>query len=642
MTVHSVVFQPSGRRGEIAEGTTLLEAARQLGADLEGICGAQQSCGKCKVRIEQGDFAGGYGLASRMAHLNPLTAAEERLLSAAECAAGVRLACQARVRGAVLAFVPVQSRRRQPTVRKEITARVRELHPAVEAIRLNVPPATTADARGDADRLLQGLAEARGWTDLKIDACVLRQLPATLRRGAWQVTATVWMGREVIAVQAGEGAALLGAAVDIGTTTVACYLADLTTGKLLAAESGMNPQVAYGEDVLSRITFTMQNAEGLRQLQTVVVEEINRLLARAVGRVGAPAEAVMDMVVVGNTTMHHLFLGLDPRYIGRAPFAPVVQQPLDVKARELGLTLSPGAYVHLLPNEAGFVGADNVGVLIAEEPELRDEVSLIIDVGTNGEIVLGNRQRLLSASCATGPALEGAHIAFGMRAAPGAIERVRVDPQTLEVRYRVIGLDDWQTSYRPEEIGAAGICGSGIIDAVAEMFRCGIICKDGRLNPELRTPRLITGKGQKPEFVLAWAEETSLGAAITISTADIRAVQLAKGALYCGAKLLLKKFGVARPDRVVLAGAFGSYMDKQSALAIGLLPNCNRGNIHSIGNAAGEGALLALLDVGNREKAGRVARQVEYVELATEPDFEREFCQAMHFPHMKDAFDVLH
>ena len=638
---YSIVFQPSGRRGEVEEGKSLLQAARQLGIDLEGLCGGQQACGKCRVQIEKGELHQS-GFSSCMSHLSPPSASELRLLSAGERAAGLRLACEAVIHGPVLVYVPAQSQRFQQIVRKDVAEAATAICPAVRKVSLNLPPATMADPEGDADRLFKYLAQANGPGDLHIDFCALRRLPGALREGNWQITVTMWMDQEVIAVEPGVSSRILGAAVDIGTTTVACYLADLATGKVIATESAMNPQVAYGEDVLSRISFATQEPDGLTTLQTAIAGEVNRLLKCATVQAGAKPEEIMDMVVVGNTTMHHLFLGLTPRYIGRAPFIPATQRALNIKARELGVAVNSGAYVHLLPNEAGFVGADNIAVVIADKPYQRDEVSLIIDIGTNGEIVLGNRNRLLSTSCATGPALEGAHIAFGMRAAPGAIERVRIDPATLEVRFKVIGKNEWQTFYSPEEIGARGICGSGIIDAIAEMFRCGIILKNGRINPSLTSPRMIAGRDGRPEFVLAWARETAIGANVTVSTPDIRAVQLAKGALYCGAKLLLKKYGVAAPDRVVLAGAFGNYIDKESALAIGLFPSCPVERVQSIGNAAGSGALLALLNLRERAEAGHVAAAVEYVELAIEADFEREFYQAMHFPHMVDTASPPH
>jgi uncharacterized 2Fe-2S/4Fe-4S cluster protein (DUF4445 family) len=346
------------------------------------------------------------------------------------------------------------------------------------------------------------------------------------------------------------------------------------------------------------------------------------------------------MTVVGNTVMHHIFLGIDPRHLGLSPFPPVVHRSLNRKARDLALKIHPAAYVHALPIEAGFVGADNVGVLIAEEPYRKDEMVLIIDVGTNGELILGNRKRLLSASCATGPAFEGAHIEFGMRAAPGAIERIRILPATRQVQYRVIGQEKWSHESTPGEIQARGICGSGILEGVAEMFRSGVVEKSGRINGNLPSPRLRkTDKGY--EFVIAWAKETAIGRDITISSSDVRAVQLAKGALYSGAKIMMKILRLDRVDKVVLAGGFGSYIDPERAMILGMFPDCDLKNVIPVGNAAGDGARMALLNRDKRTEADRIAREVEYVELTIYPDFTMVFAEAMPFPHMKDPFPHL-
>jgi uncharacterized 2Fe-2S/4Fe-4S cluster protein (DUF4445 family) len=329
--------------------------------------------------------------------------------------------------------------------------------------------------------------------------------------------------------------------------------------------------------------------------------------------------------------MHHIFLGINPLYLGVSPFPPAVHRSLDVKARDLAIQLHPAANVHVLPVEAGFVGADNVGVLISETPYEKKEMALIIDVGTNGELVLGNKDRLLSCSCATGPALEGAHLQYGMRAAPGAIERVRINPQTLEVRFKVIGLEKWNDECAPEEIQARGICGSGIIDALAEMYKSQVLQKSGRFNPHINSSRIRKAeKGQ--EFILARSEETAIGRDITISLADVRAVQMAKGAIYAGARVMMKRLGIKEVEKVFLAGAFGSMIDRERALLLGMFPDCGLANVFSIGNAAGDGARLALLDREKRAEADRISRSIEYVELTTEPDFTEEFVQAMSFP----------
>jgi uncharacterized 2Fe-2S/4Fe-4S cluster protein (DUF4445 family) len=344
------------------------------------------------------------------------------------------------------------------------------------------------------------------------------------------------------------------------------------------------------------------------------------------------------MAVVGNTCIHHLFLNIHPRYLGRAPFSPAVHHSVDVKARDLGLRIAEGAYVHVLPNEAGFVGADNVGVLIAEEPYKQDEMLLIIDIGTNGELILGNRKRLMSSSCATGPAFEGAEIRHGMRAAAGAIEKIKIDRKTREVQFKVIGNEKWNTE--DKKIGARGICGSGIFDAAAQMFMAGIIDKNGRFNMQVKSPRLRRGE-KDAEFVIAWAEETAIKHDIVICQKDIRAIQLAKGAMYSGARIMMNRMGVKKVDRVILAGAFGSYIDKSSAAVIGLFPDCDPKKVYAVGNAAGDGARIALLNTDKRDEADLWARRVEYVELTLEPDFNKTFTKALIFPHAEDKFPHL-
>jgi uncharacterized 2Fe-2S/4Fe-4S cluster protein (DUF4445 family) len=426
--------------------------------------------------------------------------------------------------------------------------------------------------------------------------------------------------------------------VDIGTTTVAGYLCDLKTGQVLATEAIMNPQVAYGEDLMSRISYAIKARDGLKKLQEVIINGLNQIAARAAKRAGVKRTLIIDMAVVGNTCMHHLFLGIDPASLGRSPFVPAIHHSVDVKARDLGLKIASGAYVHVLPNEAGFVGADNVGVLIAEEPYNQDEMLLVIDIGTNGELILGNRKKMLSTSCATGPAFEGAEIRHGMRAAPGAIERVKIDLRTKEVRFKVIGNEKWNDEDR--NISARGICGSGIFDCAAQMFVTGIIDKSGRFDVQLKSPRYRIRDGE-PEFVIAKARETAIGRDIIICQKDIRAIQLAKGAMYSGAKIMMQKLRVTKLDRVILAGAFGSYIDKTSAAIIGLFPDCDPERVRAVGNAAGDGARIALLNMDKRQEADVCARQVEYVELTVAPDFNRTFTQALILPHQKDKFPHL-
>jgi len=639
---HKVIFQPSGRRGEVEEGKTILEAAQALGVDIEGLCGNKKVCGKCKVRIEEGYFEKD-NIDSGMAHLSPLTEAEKKHIKP-EDGPGIRLSCTAEVRGDVKVFVPERSRAGKQVVRKAAKELSIKLDPAVKKYNVDLVPPTLHDmTTGDWERVLKFLEDDYGLRGLTFDYLVLKDLQDVLRKGEWKATITVWMDREIIKAEPGFVEASFGLAVDIGTTTCVGYLTDLGTGKVVNTESMMNPQVPYGEDVMSRITYAMSNPGGLETMQKAIIQGLNEIIERVVADIRKkgpnPGQVIDDLTIVFNTAMHHIFLGLNPEYIGRSPFIPAVQSSLDIKARDLGLRINPAAYIHVLPIEAGFVGADNVGVLIAEEPYNQDEKVLIIDIGTNGELLMGNRNKVCSTSCATGPAFEGAQIKFGMRAAPGAIETVEIDPKTREPRYKVIGKADWHTHI--EKVDAKGLCGSAIIQVVAEMFMAGIVDKSGRFVMDLGTPRVRRDADGKPEYVLAWASETSIGQDITITQGDVRALQLAKGALYTGAKLMMKRLGITTLDRVILAGAFGSHIDREASMTLGMFPDCPIDKVYAVGNAAGDGSRMALLNRDKRREANERARWVEFVEIATDPAFEKEFMQAMHIPHMKDRFPNL-
>lgn len=636
MTEYQVIFQPSGRRGKVAAGKTLLEAARELGVDIEAPCGGAKVCGKCKVKVEEGLFEK-FGIESRVEHLSPVTEEEKRMLRPEELADGYRLGCCTLLQGDILLFVPEESRGAKQVVLETGKDREYILNPAVRNYYIELIPPTLDDHRDDWVRLVEALHEKYGLSaQLKMDYTTLQHLPETLRKANWKVTASVWMETEVIRVQPGWVESAYGVAIDVGTTTVAAYLCNLRTGEVLTRDSMMNPQVRYGEDVLARITYAMMNDDGLEKLNKAIIQGINELITRMTAKVGHSIEDVLEVVLVFNTAMHHIALNIDPKYVGRSPFAPALRDPIDLKARDMGININRAGNVHCLPVEAGFVGPDNVSVLIAEEPYKGEEVRLIIDIGTNGEIDFGNKDRLLSTSCATGPAMEGAQIKFGMRAAPGAIERIQISPEDYEPRYKVIGKEEWFPEIK--ETGAKGICGSGIIDVIAEMFKTGIIIPSGRVNPKLNSPRVRKGEDGKMEYVLAWAAETSIGKDITVTQGDVRAVQLAKSALYVGAKYLMEKYGADKVDSVTLAGAFGSYIDKESAMVIGMFPDCDLDKVQAVGNAAGDGAKLALLNVHKRVEAKTIARQVEFIETAVEPDFQQRFSDAMMFPHAKDPF----
>ena len=633
-----VVFQPSGRRGEVEGGKTLLEASRELGVDIESVCGGMEGCGKCLVKIEKGRFEK-LGIHSRLSHVSEWQASEERFIDVKERAEGYRLACATRLRGDVLVFVPEESRAGKQVIRKAAREIRIDHGPAVKLYYLELSRPSLDDPEGDLERLVQKLGETGGLKALTIDYAVLMDLPDTVRKANWKVTAAVWNDREIVRVFPGRIEESWGVAIDIGTTTVAAYLCSLKTGKVEATESMMNPQVTYGEDVMSRITYaTSHPGKGLQEMSRLIVKCLNKLIAQTVKTLGIKATDILDMTIVGNTAMHHLLLKINPQYVGAAPFAPALHKSMDIKARELGIKINPSSYVHVLPIEAGFVGADNVGVLICEEPYRKDEIQLIIDIGTNGELVLGNKRKMVSASCATGPALEGAQITFGMRAASGAIERIKIDTETLEVNYKVIGKEKWSQSSGRGRMEAKGICGSGILDLLGELYRSGIVLKSGAFSKNLKTRRLRNNSEGSAEFVIAWKEETSIGKDIVVTQGDIRQIQLAKAAIYAGAKLMMRRLGIDKVDRVLIAGAFGTYVDKEEALIIGMLPDISPAQIISVGNAAGDGARIALLNKGKREEANRIARRVEYMELTIEEGFQDEFVAALHLPHAHDSF----
>ncbi len=641
---YRVTFQPSGRRGPAQAGQDLLSVARGLGVEIESACGGKGVCKKCRVRIEsppvtEVEAASAPAFAGADAAPPGVTAPtdiEIQALGQEAIAAGMRLACQTLITGDVQVFVPEESRRTQQVVRKAAGKRTVPLNAAVKSYHVTLEAPTLQDAEADAERLLTALERQHSLVGLTLDFGVLQTLPGIVRKAGWELTVIVWQCEEghgtIVDVRpAANQGQILGLAVDVGTTTIAAYLTDLATGDVLATESSMNPQVAFGDDVIARLHHATRDPDGLVELQHAVIMEINDLARKAVEQAGGTIEDILDVVMVGNTAMHHLFLGLDSRALGSAPFAPAVHGAVNARASDIGLRFHAGCRLHVLPVEAGFVGADNVAVIIAEEPYNQDQALLLIDIGTNGELVLGNRKRMFSTSCATGPALEGAHLEFGMRAAPGAIERIRIDPDTLDVRFKVIGTDGWNTAHPAKEMGARGICGSGIIEAAAEMRKAGLILPGGGFNPDMSHERVIFEDERPRKFVIAKAEETAIGRPITVSLKDIRAIQLAKAALRAGAEILLRTYGVEKPDRVILAGAFGTYIDKHHALAIGMLPDCDPETVVSVGNAAGDGARFALINLEKRREAVLAAEKVEFIELATNPDFQSEYVKAMKF-----------
>jgi uncharacterized 2Fe-2S/4Fe-4S cluster protein (DUF4445 family) len=647
---HTIILQPSGSRGQVDEGTSIRAAARDLGVEIESICAENATCGKCMILVEEGRFEK-YNIDSKREHLSPMGAEERaylerrpRLLKDKGWEIGqVRLSCQCRVLGDVLINVPEESRGNKQIIRKSARERAIEIKPSIRKYYVSMTAPNLERPIADWERLAKGLETSMGlvrrgeenlprWFDLSIDYQCLRTLSATLRQANWNVTVSVWQDQEVIEVQPGYVEDSYGAAVDIGSTTVALYLCNLRTGEMLAAESEMNPQIVYGEDVMSRIQYTIEYKDGLEKLHKAIIATLNKLLKQAARAASIKTEEILEMVLVGNSTMHHLLLNLPPKDLGLAPFVPAIHSSLDVKARELGLQINSSGNIHVLPTIASFVGADTSAMIVAEEPHKQDENWLLIDVGTNAELVLGNRKRLVCTSTPTGPALEGAHVEYGMRAAPGAIERVRIDEKTLEPSYKIIGEDGWNTGK------AKGICGSAIIDAVAELFRAGIVDSRGRFKRGLVSDRIReTESGW--EYVIAWADETSIGRDIPMTQQDVRQIQLAKAALFVAARTLLKRSGLQTPDKIILAGGFGSYIDKEKAMLIGLIPDCELDRVYAVGNAAGDGARIALLNVEKRNEIDSVTRSVERFELPTDPEFQNQFMLATSFPHMSEPFE---
>ena len=668
-----VIFQPSGRRGEVPKGITIIEASRLLGVDIEALCGEKKVCGKCVVRIEEGHFEK-YGITSSKSNVSPWQEEEEKFINDKRREKGFRLGCVTKIEDDLLIFVPEESRAGKQVVSKAARDIPIEHNPAIRVYYVEVDPPSFEEPTGDFERICRGLEREYGLKNLTIDIFALRQLPTSLRDGKWSVTVSVWNDKEVIRVRPGRHERTYGLAIDVGTTTVAAYFCDLTTMEVVDTVSMMNPQCKYGEDVMARITYHMTTPDGLQRMSDDIIEGVNELVEKAVANTYPPKkkkrkkkgeegpneyievpeegktylrldrEDIEDITIGFNTAMHHIFLNLNPEFVGLAPFPPVIHHSLDVKARDLGIKINPSSYMFVLPIEAGFVGADNVGVLIAEAPYKHEENQLIIDIGTNGELVLGNRHKLISSSCATGPALEGAQIAFGMRAAPGAIERIEIDSETKEVDYKVIGREAWRKYSEPKDMKVKGICGSGILDLLAELYRSGVILKSGvfdkkgleghrrfRINPDTK----------QPEFVLAWVEESSIDKDIVVTQKDVRQIQLAKGALYAGCKLMVQRMGLEKVDKVKIAGAFGTHVDRTKALIMGLFPDCEIEMIESVGNAAGDGCRAALLNLKKRVEANWCSRNVEYIELTVESSFQQEFMEAMQLPHMSDEFPHL-
>ncbi len=645
-----VIFTPSGKRGRFERGTPILQAARALGVDLDSVCGGRGICSKCQVTPAYGEFPkhGVTVAADALSEWNPV---EERYKSKRGLIEGRRLGCQAKVANDVVIDVPPESQVHKQVVRKRAEARDIVMSPSVRLYYVEVEEPDMHEPSGDLERLIAAIENQWEIKGVRSDFHVLKSLQPTLRKGAWKVTCAVHQGDEsnpprIMHLWPGYyDGSLYGLAVDLGSTTIAAHLCDLGTGEVVASSGIMNPQIRFGEDLMSRVSYSMMNAGGDAEMTQAVRDGMNALFEQVALEAHIDKALIVDAVFVMNPVMHHLFLGIDPFELGQAPFALATANSLALRASDLGLEIHPAARVYILPCIAGHVGADAAAVALSEAPNMSDDLVLIVDVGTNAEIQLGNRARVLACSSPTGPAFEGAQISSGQRAAPGAIERVTIDPVTKEPRFRVIGSDIWSDEAGFEEAiastGITGICGSGIIEMVAEMRIAGIVDGPGLIGSPDQTGTDRCFADGRTHSYLVWDGSAEGGPKITVTNRDIREIQMAKAALYSGARLLMDKFGVDHVDRIVLAGAFGAHISPKHAMVLGMIPDCNLTSVTSAGNAAGTGARIALLNTRARGEIEAIVREIHKIETAIEPRFQEHFVNASNIPNAVEPFPIL-
>ncbi len=641
-----VVFTPSGKRGRFPIGTPVLTAARQLGVDLDSVCGGRGICSKCQVTPSYGDFPK-HGVSVAPGALSEWNAVEERYRSKRGLAEGRRLGCQATVRGDVVIDVPPESQVHKQVVRKRAEARDIVLDPATRLFYVEVAEPDMHNPKGDLERLKDALAEQWGMAHAEGDLRTLQTLQKALRAGDWKVTVAIYQGAglgaaRIMQVWPGfHDGSIYGVAFDVGSTTIACHLTDLRSGEVLASSGLMNPQIRFGEDLMSRVSYAMMNPGGAAEMTKAVREAINALIGQVAAEARVNRNEILEGVFVCNPVMHHLMLGIDPVELGWAPFALATSDSLQLWATEIDVEMHSDARLYILPCIAGHVGADAAAVVLSEAPNQSEDLVLIVDVGTNAEIILGNRDRLLACSSPTGPAFEGAQISAGQRAAPGAIERVRIDPATKEPRFRVIGSELWSDDPGFDAAAVTGICGSGIIEAIAEMRLAGVIDEDGAVgSAEAVGSARCVADGRTHAYLLHDATAQG-GPRILVTQADVRAIQLAKAALTAGAQLLMDQMGVEKVDRVVLAGAFGAHISPLHALVLGMIPDCPVDKVTSAGNAAGTGARIALLNSAARREIESVVRRIEKIETAVEPRFQEHFVNAIAIPNKVSPYPEL-
>ncbi len=642
-----VVFTPSGRQGEIERGTDILKAARELGVDLDTVCGGRGICGRCQVIPEVGEFSK-HGITSTAEALSAPGPSETTEYRGRRPLGSERhrLGCHAEICGDVVVDVPAESQVHRQVVRKRLDVEDIEIDPVTRLYFTTVVAQELDTPRSELDMLRDALMTDWDLTGLTAPLSVISEIQAALTKDR-EITVAVRNGTEIVAAWPGFHDAIYGVAIDVGSTTIAGHLLNLTTGEALATNGRMNPQIKFGEDLMSRVSYVMMNPGGEADLTESVRAALDELIGELAEEADVYRDAILELVLVGNPIMHHLFLGLDAVPLGGAPFPLATDDAVTIRAVEIDISCRPTTEVYVLPCIAGHVGADTAGAIVSERPDRSEEFQLLVDVGTNAEIVLGNAEQLLAASSPTGPAFEGAQISSGQRATVGAIERVRIDRETLDPRFKVIGAEAWsdeaEFAEQTKNIPITGICGSGIIEVIAEMMIAGVISADGVVDGALaeRSERIIED-GRTFSYVLHDGEPR-----ILVTQNDVRAIQLAKAALYAGIKLLMDHRGIEHVDAIRLAGAFGSHIDPVYAVALGLVPDCPIEKVTAAGNAAGTGAVMTLLSAKARREIEALIPQIEKIETATEADFQQHFVEAMaiphataDYPHLSQALDL--
>ena len=637
---YKIAFMPSGKRGNFPEGTKILAAARELGVDIDTVCGGRALCGRCQVEFIEGEFAK-HGISSKHSNISARSDAETKFATRKNLGSQRRLSCQSRLLGDIVVDVPQESQLHQQLVRKEFEATEITINASIHLHYVELADNCSTKRTNALNQIKKALKDQWSLTDLNFIVEDWKTILPILKEGEGKCTVAVRNKKELIAIFPGFVESCYGAAIDIGSTTIAINLCNLTDGSIESNQGSMNPQIRFGEDLMSRVSYCMQNPGSQEKLTQAVRTAVNELIHKACDETEINPELILEITIVGNPVMHHLFLGFDPVPLGLLPFTLATDKALHLRAEDLGIDINKHAGVYVLPCLAGHVGADAAAVILTEKPYHQKEINLIVDVGTNAEIIVGNQDKLLAASSPTGPAFEGAQINSGQRAAPGAIERVRINPENFEPKFKVIGSEYWSDEIEFEEsikkIGITGICGSGIIEAVAGMYLAGIISQDGLMNESLinKTERLIQQGRTFSYFLHRGTPE------VLITQNDIRAIQLAKAALYAGAKLLMDKLGVEKVDKIRLAGAFGSHIDVKYAMILGMIPDCKVDMVTSAGNAASTGARMALLDTVSRDEIENEIRKIEKIETAIETKFQEYFVHAMAIPHQIDDFSEL-